>query len=82
MCPPVREGVTVASSCVHLAAELGHTDTLAYLLARGAQLEARDQGGSTPLMLGIQCLMDDVSSVAFLNSIINTFAFGFPKELM
>ena len=67
----------MASSCVHLAAELGHTDTLAYLLARGGQLEARDQGGCTPLMLGIQCLMD-----AFLNFIINTFAFGFPKVLM
>ena len=49
---PVREGA-VASSCVHLAAVLGHTDTLAYLLARGGQLEARDQAGSTPLMLGI-----------------------------
>ena len=48
---PVREGA-VASSCVHLAAVLGHTDTLAYLLARGGQLEARDQGGCTPLMLG------------------------------
>ena len=54
---PVREGA-VASSCVHLAAVLGHTDTLAYLLARGGQLEARDQAGSTPLMLGIQWLMN------------------------
>ena len=63
MCPPVREGVTVASSCVHLAAELGHTDTLAYLLARGAQLEARDQAGSTPLMLGTHVHWEDVSNV-------------------
>ena len=64
---PVREGA-VASSCVHLAAVLGHTDTLAYLLARGGQLEARDQAGSTPLMLGIQWLMDGcVKCVAFIS---------------
>ena len=61
----------MASSCVHLAAVLGHTDTLAYLLARGGQLEARDQAGSTPLMLGIQCqwLMDGcVKCVAFFHN--------------
>ena len=65
---PVREGA-VASSCVHLAAVLGHTDTLAYLLARGGQLEARDQAGCTPLMLGIQWLMNGcVKCVAFFHN--------------
>ena len=62
----------MASSCVHLAAELGHTDTLAYLLARGAQLEARDQAGSTPLMLGIHVHWEDVSNYPCVCSAANT----------
>jgi len=35
---------------VHLAAQFGHTSIVAYLIAKGQDIDARDTNGMTPLM--------------------------------
>lgn len=37
-------------SCIHLAAQFGHTAIVAYLVARGANVNLMDKNGMTPLM--------------------------------
>ncbi|MEQ2262291.1 Palmitoyltransferase zdhhc17 [Xenotaenia resolanae] len=37
-------------SCVHLAAQFGHTSIVAYLIAKGQDVDMMDQNGMTPLM--------------------------------
>ena len=46
--PNIRDGE--GCSCIHLAAQFGHTAIVAYLLARGANVNMRDKNGMTPLM--------------------------------
>ena len=40
------------SQPIHVAAMLGHTDILAYLVAKGQSVDTKDTSGRTPLMLG------------------------------
>ena len=40
------------SQAIHVAAMLGHTDILAYLIAKGQSVDTKDASGRTPLMLG------------------------------
>jgi palmitoyltransferase len=40
------EGLT----CVHIAAQFGHTAVLAYMIAKGVDVNAQDVNGLTPLM--------------------------------
>uniref|UniRef100_A0A4W6E5Z3 Palmitoyltransferase n=1 Tax=Lates calcarifer TaxID=8187 RepID=A0A4W6E5Z3_LATCA len=40
----------VGCSCVHLAAQFGHTSIVAYLIAKGQDVDMMDQNGMTPLM--------------------------------
>ena len=42
------------SQAIHVAAMLGHTDILAYLVAKGQSVDTKDAAGRTPLMLGEQ----------------------------
>ena len=37
-------------SAIHLAAQFGHTSIVAYLIAKGQDIDARDMNGMTPLM--------------------------------
>ena len=37
-------------SCIHLAAQFGHTPIVAYLIAKGIDIDLRDEHGMTPLM--------------------------------
>uniref|UniRef100_A0A673G5V7 Uncharacterized protein n=1 Tax=Sinocyclocheilus rhinocerous TaxID=307959 RepID=A0A673G5V7_9TELE len=37
-------------SCVHLATQFGHTSIVAYLIAKGQDVDMMDQNGMTPLM--------------------------------
>jgi len=37
-------------TAVHLAAQFGHTSIVAYLIAKGQDIDARDMNGMTPLM--------------------------------
>lgn len=37
-------------SCIHLAAQFGHTSIVAYLIAKGQDVDMMDQNGMTPLM--------------------------------
>lgn len=37
-------------SCIHLAAQFGHTALVAYFVARGVNPDLEDRGGMTPLM--------------------------------
>lgn len=37
-------------SCIHLAAQFGHTAIVAYLIAKGQDVDMQDQAGLTPLM--------------------------------
>lgn len=37
-------------SCIHLAAQFGHTAVVAYFVARGVNPDLEDRGGMTPLM--------------------------------
>ncbi|GLV35160.1 Huntingtin-interacting protein 14 [Carabus blaptoides fortunei] len=37
-------------SCIHLAAQFGHTALVAYFVARGVSADLADRGGMTPLM--------------------------------
>lgn len=46
--PGIRDGE--GCSCIHLAAQFGHTAIVAYLLARGANVDMKDKNGMTPLM--------------------------------
>lgn len=46
--PTLRDGEGCA--CVHLAAQFGHTAIVAYLLARGDNVNLLDKNGMTPLM--------------------------------
>ena len=44
-------GVCVAGcGGIHLAAQFGHTAIVAYLIARGQDVDSRDQNGMTALM--------------------------------
>ena len=43
---------TEGSQAIHLAAMLGHTHILAYLVAKGQNVDEKDASGRTPLMLG------------------------------
>lgn len=36
--------------CIHLAAQFGHTAIVAYLVAKGQNVNAADKNGMTPLM--------------------------------
>jgi palmitoyltransferase len=47
--PTLRDGE--GSSCLHLAAEFGHTAIVAYLVAKGINVDLLDKNGMTPLML-------------------------------
>ena len=48
---------------VHAAAAAGHADAAAMLVRRGANVEARDQNGHTPLDLASQLGHDRVARV-------------------
>lgn len=37
-------------SCIHLAAQFGHTAIVAYLIAKGQDVDMQDKNGMTPLM--------------------------------
>ena len=37
-------------SCIHLAAQFGHTAIVAYLIAKGQDVDMLDKSGMTPLM--------------------------------
>lgn len=37
-------------SCIHLAAQFGHTAIVAYLIAKGEDVDVLDKTGMTPLM--------------------------------
>ena len=37
-------------SCIHLAAQFGHTSIVAYLIAKGQDVDMLDKNGMTPLM--------------------------------
>jgi len=42
--------VSVGYMGIHLAAQFGHTSIVAYLIAKGQDINARDMNGMTPLM--------------------------------
>ena len=46
--PSMRDGE--GCSCIHLAAQFGHTPIVAYLLAKGQDVDMRDRNGMTSLM--------------------------------
>ena len=46
--PSLRD--TEGCSCIHLAAQFGHTALVAYFIARGVNPDLRDRGGMTALM--------------------------------
>lgn len=46
--PSLRD--TEGCSCIHLAAQFGHTALVAYFIARGVNADLRDRGGMTALM--------------------------------
>lgn len=37
-------------SCIHLASQFGHTSIVAYLIAKGQDVDMLDKNGMTPLM--------------------------------
>lgn len=37
-------------SCIHLASQFGHTAIVAYLIAKGGDVDMVDRNGMTPLM--------------------------------
>lgn len=37
-------------SCLHIAAQFGHTAIVAYFIAKGLSADLLDRGGMTPLM--------------------------------
>ncbi|KAG8238511.1 hypothetical protein J437_LFUL017810 [Ladona fulva] len=47
--PSLRDGE--GASCIHLAAQFGHTAVVAYLVAKGVSVDMRDRNGMTPLIL-------------------------------
>lgn len=46
--PSLRDGE--GCSCVHIAAQFGHTAIVAYLVAKGVNPNMQDRNGMTPLM--------------------------------
>ena len=46
--PSVRDGE--GCSAIHLAAQFGHTSIVAYLIAKGQDVDLQDRNGMTPLM--------------------------------
>lgn len=40
-------------SPIHIASRFGHTPIVAYLIAKGCDVNCRDQRGLTPLMMGV-----------------------------
>ena len=54
------------SQAIHVAAMLGHTDILAYLIAKGQSVDTKDASGRTPLMLGKHQEEDHSHIVRFL----------------
>lgn len=46
--PTLRDGE--GASCIHLAAQFGHTAIVAYLVARGVNPNMPDRSAMTPLM--------------------------------
>ena len=46
--PSLRDGE--GCSCLHLVAQFGHTAIVAYLIAKGQDVDMQDKNGMTPLM--------------------------------
>ncbi|XP_049956340.1 palmitoyltransferase Hip14 [Schistocerca serialis cubense] len=46
--PSLRDGE--GCSCIHLAAQFGHTAIVAYFIAKGVNMNMQDRNGMTPLM--------------------------------
>jgi len=46
--PSLRDGE--GCSCIHLAAQFGHTAIVAYFVAKGVNMNMQDRNGMTPLM--------------------------------
>ena len=46
----VLEALFSGCSCIHLAAQFGHTSIVAYLIAKGQDVDMLDKNGMTPLM--------------------------------
>ena len=42
--------VSTGCSCIHLAAQFGHTAIVAYLIAKGQDVDMQDRNGMTALM--------------------------------
>lgn len=49
--PTLRDGE--GCSCIHLAAQFGFTAIVAYLVAKGINVNMQDKSGMTPLMWSV-----------------------------
>lgn len=63
-------------SPIHIAAETGHTDICKLLLAAGADIEQREQGGRTPLYIAARG-----SFTAIVDMIIKTARLDYPAHV-
>lgn len=60
-------------SCIHLAAQFGHTALVAYFVARGVSPDLVDRGGMTPLMWAVWkiCSLDPTRLLLTLGASTN-----------
>lgn len=63
-------------SPIHIAAEMGHTEICKLLLAAGADIEQREQGGRTPLYIAARG-----SFTAIVDMIIKTARLDYPAHV-
>lgn len=63
-------------SPIHISAEMGHTDICKLLLAAGADIEQREQGGRTPLYIAARG-----SFTAIVDMIIKTARLDYPSHV-
>lgn len=61
---------------IHIAAEMGHTEICKLLLAAGADIEQREQGGRTPLYIAARG-----SFTAIVDMIIKTARLDYPGHV-
>ena len=52
-------------SCIHLAAQFGHTSIVAYLIAKGQDVDMLDKNGMTALMWASYRVFGSVSFETF-----------------
>lgn len=59
--PAIQDGE--GCSTIHLAAQFGHTSIVAYLIAKGQDVDLQDRNGMTPLMWASHRVFGSVSQL-------------------